>query len=333
MKQPLAQYEVAGATKRFKVNADEDAIHHAHRDVPDRLWDDPGIILESKEDGHRAKMHVFADCNRFDSRCISVDGGLYVENTDSVVHLRDHPMPDLAGSVFDGELIAGKDSNSVGHALGSHATEEEKLAIDYVVFDLLIYRGRDVRSQPTRVRREMLELCFRDMSIGECPNIILIPQPVMTPEQKRARLVSALLSGAEGVMLKDMSQPYGKGWTKVKREAHYDVIITGYEAAREKSMKKGDDEETDTKYHRLGWIGKVLFSQYVDGRLVEFGKASGFDDATRKEISENKEAFLGRVFEVAAQERFPSGKLRHPRFKRFRPDKPAPECIYRQDEV
>ena len=332
-RQPLPQIEVAGATRRFKVSADPETIAIAWQGVPDSVWNDPRIVFEPKEDGHRFKLHVTQDCNRFDSRGLSVNGGLFVEKTDHVSHLRDYPMPDLVGSVFDGELVAGKDSNAVAHALGSLASTDERLDVNYVVFDILFYKGRDVRPQPDEVRRGILDICFRDMSIGECPNILLVPRPVMTPEEKKQRLVAALLAGSEGIMLKDTRAPYGKGWTKVKREATYDVIVMGYSPPKQKSRKKGDVEETITKRAANGWVGAIKFGQYVDGTLVEFGQTSGMTDALLQEISLDKEAFLGRVMEISAQERFPSGKFRHPRFKRWRTDKSARDCVYRKDEV
>ncbi len=133
---PLAQYEVASASKRFKID-DENNPCAA---VPESVWNDPKVIVEKKMDGYRFRLHIFNDINRLDSRRQSVNGGLYVEKTDSAPNIRDVKLSDLTGTVLDGELVAGKDSNNVAHALGSRATEEEKLNIRYVVFDILILK-------------------------------------------------------------------------------------------------------------------------------------------------------------------------------------------------
>jgi ATP-dependent DNA ligase len=299
------------------------------------VWDDPHTIVERKLDGHRFKLHICHGINRLDSRRPSVNGGLYVEKTDNAPAIRDFPLPDLDGTVLDGELVAGEDSNSVAHALGSHASDAERSALHYVVFDILFFRGRDVRDRSDAVRRALLEKCFSSTSLAHAPMIRLMPRPAsMTPDEKKRVLIEALAAGEEGVMIKDTTRPYGKGWTKVKREARYDVVVMGYAPPKEKSIKKGQAEATITKRAANGWVGAIIFGQYVDGRLVEFGQTSGMDDATLEDVSRNRDAYIGRVFEISAQERFPSGKFRHPRFERFRDgEKLAHDCIYRPDEV
>lgn len=331
-RRPLVQLEVAGTSGRYKITDRNDPA----RSVPDKIWDNPRTVVERKLDGHRFKMHLFEDGNRFDSRRASVNGGLYVEKTDNAPHLRDLLVPELAGTVLDGELVAGIDSNTVAHALGSHATPEEKAAIGYVAFDILFYKGDDVRQRTDAVRRELLRLIFEKTSIGRTGAVRLMPRKAsMTPDEKKRVLVEALEAGEEGVMVKDTGMPYGKGWTKVKEEARYDVIVMGYAAPKEKSLKKGDLQETETKFHKNGWIGAIVFGQYLGGKLVEFGQTSGMDEAVRRTVSEDREGHIGRVFEIAAQERFPgTGKFRHPRFLRWRDGEKLPEdCIYSPDEM
>lgn len=329
---PLQQLEVAAATRRYKVSAD--VVKEAWRCVPDSYWNDPNHVVERKLDGHRFKLHVMSDGNRLDSRRISDVTGAYVEKTDNVPHIRDSIMCDLAGTVFDGEICAGKDSNSVAHALGSHADETEKSSVKYVIFDILFFKGLDVRMKSDKVRRTLLELCFNRFSVKDVERIELMPRSLsMTPDQKKAVLVAALEANEEGVMMKDITKPYGSGWTKIKKKATFDVVVMGYAPPKEKSLKKGQAQETETKYFKNGWIGAIIFGQYVNGTLVECGQTSGFDDSIRKAVSENKESFLGKPFEIEAQERFSTGKFRHPRFIRWRDDKSAFDCVYRPDEV
>lgn len=120
-------------------------------------------------------------------------------------------------------------------------------------------------------------------------------------------------------------------------------------------------EVSESRLAKNGWIGAIRFGQYKrvtegdnlvdayeqakkngdmfavyeqDGDenahyvLTYCGSMSGMDDALRKEISENKERFLGRVVEVLANEREETGKFRHPRFVQLRDDKPAKQCIW-----
>jgi ATP-dependent DNA ligase len=327
---PLMQVEVAGATKRFKVIDDGDPCSC----VPETMWRDPNVIAEPKSDGHRFKLHIFQDLNRIDSRRPSVESGLYVERTDAVPHIRDLAVPQLAGTILDGELCAGKDSNSVAHALGSLATNEERRQLHYVIFDILFFKGNDVRDRQDRVRRELIELCKKNF-FQESEIIRLMPRPINPSlESKKQVLIDAMSTGQEGIMLKDISQPYGKGWSKVKREARYDVVVVGYTDPKPTSKKKGQEHETITRFAAAGLIGAIVFGQYVDGKLVEMGQCSGMTDDVRVAVSRDKNKHLGQVFEIAAQERFPSGKFRHPRFMRWRSgEKLAKDCIYRPDEV
>lgn len=326
----LKQLDVAGAKKRYKIVSESDPCSC----VPDSVWNDKNVIVEEKKDGHRFKFHVFSNVNRLDSRRLSVKDNLYVEKTDNAPILRDLDLSDLDGTIFDGEIVAGKDSNSVAHALGSHATDEEKASIGYVIFDILYFKGVDVRDKKDSVRRALIEKCFAESSLSKHINkISLIERSYLTSQQKKDLLVKTLSADGEGIMLKDTTQPYGSGWSKVKREARYDVIVIGYDDPKQFSTKKGDSGETETKYFKLGWIGAIKFGQYFDGKIKACGQTSGMSDDVRKLVSENKEDYLGRVFEVAAQERFGNGMMRHPRFIRWREDKNAVDCIYKEDEI
>jgi ATP-dependent DNA ligase len=65
-------------------------------------------------------------------------------------------------------------------------------------------------------------------------------------------------------------------------------------------------------------LGKVLVKQ-ENGVAGEVG--SGFNDADREYIWNNKDKFLGRKIECKFQELTDDGKMRFPIFLRFRDDK------------
>jgi ATP-dependent DNA ligase len=128
------------------------------------------------------------------------------------------------------------------------------------------------------------------------------------------------LAGGEGMMVKNTTARYvGKrstAWLKVKVEETLDAVITGYKPGQGKYF---------------GTIGAIVFSQFdADGNLVERGACSGMDDATRYEIGNNRDEFLGKVIEVKhfgyVSEAEVDG-LRHPNFVRFRTDKAAKDCV------
>lgn len=97
-----------------------------------------------------------------------------------------------------------------------------------------------------------------------------------------------------------------------------------------------------TKPYALGWVGAVEFGVYkkvgnYDGivghdvmQLVKVGECRGFTDADLIYIKENQKELIGKVMEVKAQGIIDetTGSLRHPRFNRWRYDKPASECTF-----
>ena len=103
-------------------------------------------------------------------------------------------------------------------------------------------------------------------------------------------LAEAMHLGIEGWVLKD-----GPNWYKLKPVLSVDLAVTGF--------KPGHG-----KYR--GTVGALICGNI---------SVSGMDDETRRRISPGD---LGRVCEVAYQYVTSLGKLRHPRFIRWRDDLP-----------
>lgn len=133
-------------------------------------------------------------------------------------------------------------------------------------------------------------------------------QASQSPEHdcKMLEKLNPHLKRLEGVVLRD-----GKGgvW-KWKRERTIDLIVTGTQDGR-------------GKYE--GLIGSLVCATN-DG--VERANVSGFDDSIRALPPDRME---GMIVEVKYQCVGANGRLRHPRFVRFRPDKRASECGPEQD--
>jgi len=126
----------------------------------------------------------------------------------------------------------------------------------------------------------------------------------------------------EGLMFKNVNAIYKPGKTpencsmKCKKEITFEAVISGYTAG-------------SGKYQDL--VGSICFSLYNDdGILVECGKVSGFDDATRIAVSQDRNGYIGRVIEVHAMEQITSTTFRHPVFYSFRSDKDPKRCDMHQ---
>ena len=114
--------------------------------------------------------------------------------------------------------------------------------------------------------------------------------------------------GIEGWVLKQrIKYP---SWFKLKLVDTYDLIVTGLKPAEAGKF--------------AGLVGALLCSAYINGQLEEVAAVSGMDDTTRMALSEKD---IGRVVEVRANMIASQGRLRHPRFIRWRDDKNASECI------
>ena len=119
----------------------------------------------------------------------------------------------------------------------------------------------------------------------------------------------------EGWVLKNFN--YDEWW-KVKPTKSVDCVVTGF-------------KDGDGKY--IGLVGSLLCSAYIDGEteLTEIARVSGMTDDQRLDIDEKKD--LGRVVEVEYQDIGNGGRLIHPRFTRWRDDKPATECRYAKEDL
>ena len=110
-----------------------------------------------------------------------------------------------------------------------------------------------------------------------------------------------------------------------------------------------------TKPFYYGWFGTVAFGVKIDSQDVEYltsvnkkafkdlefttvngmkvlivGECAGFDDISKEKFTKNPELIVGKCIEVRCNEVFKkTGKLRHPRFMRLRPDKDISTCIFR----
>lgn len=115
---------------------------------------------------------------------------------------------------------------------------------------------------------------------------------------------------AEGVVYKNGNL---LDWAKEKRIATLDAVVT-------------DVLDGNGKY--AGLVGALELS--VEGRKV--ARCSGMTDAERITMGDQDWDLLkGRVVEVAYQYVGAGGRLRHPRFVRWRDDKRVDECKLDQD--
>lgn len=122
----------------------------------------------------------------------------------------------------------------------------------------------------------------------------------------QATLSRFVAMGYEGVVLKESNL---LGWHKLKAVQTVDLVCTGIEPGQ-------------GKY--IGQVGALKGSIWPNR---EVASVSGMDDVERASLGSH---VIGRVFEVEYQYVGSQGRLRHPRFVRWRDDKQPYECTEEQ---
>ncbi len=232
--------------------------------------------------------------------------------------------------VIDGEACVvderGRPSFSALQAWLAGGTAPARIA--YAVFDLLWLDGRDLRSDPIEVRRELLEklvlghgapLCLSRAVEGEVSALLRVAKE----------------GGLEGLVAKRKGSPYVAGrsghWLKMRFDHRQDCAIAGW------LPLAGTKDD----------VGALLLAIADAGSLVYAGRVgTGFDARTRRDLARQIGAGDGvpsvqgaprikdahwvvpaLVAECAFSEWTRDGSMRHPRFLRLRDDKTPLECI------
>jgi ATP-dependent DNA ligase len=269
--------------------------------------------------------------------------------------------------VLDGELVIARDGALDFEALQQRihpaASRIAKLAQEtpasVVFWDVLCEGDRDLRAQPFRERRRVLE----SLLARARPPLHLTP---VTGDRAVAADWFRRFEGAglDGVMAKPAADPYQPGkraMLKVKHERECDCVVAGFR------WHKGGEGSA---------VGSLLLGLYdEDGTLQHVGVAASFTAAKRRELVSTlapyrKDALAGHPWRdwagadagsqrmPGAQSRWSQGKdlaweplrpelvvevaydhmqgsrFRHTaHFRRWRPDKPPRECTYAQLET
>jgi DNA ligase D-like protein (predicted ligase)/DNA ligase D-like protein (predicted 3'-phosphoesterase) len=203
----------------------------------------------------------------------------------------------------------------------------------YVVFDILEKDGKPLISLPLMERKRILA-----DSLKEGTNVLLND---FIEEKGEAYFKSAIEKGLEGIVAKNKDSHYEEGlrtgsWLKIKKLKTCDCVIFGY--------TRGNETREAT-------FGALLLGLYdKSGQPVYVGKVgTGFTQEMLRKMSDKFEKLKTDtapfkpekgdvvtwlkpklVAEIAYQVVTADVKLRMPRFKRLREDKPPEECTLDQ---
>jgi len=190
------------------------------------------------------------------------------------------------------------------------------------VFDAIPYDDfeKGICRDPQHQRSYNLRGLFGHFA--DCPNIKRLDywEADLDTEEGRTKLDDmrdkAAELGLEGVMVKDANAPYEckrtASWLKIKPNITVDLKVIDIEPGT------GRNE---------GRLGALVCEGTDDGRRINVNVGSGYSDALRDAIWNNRSGVLGHTVEVKAdavtQNQDGSYSLRFPRFVRFRGFEPG----------
>jgi ATP-dependent DNA ligase len=300
-------------------------------------------VAEKKYDGARCLAYFRKDGISYLSSRHSKRTGEYVDHAKHLPHLQ-AVMPELEGTVVDGELIAPVHEATYDgvRMVGTlpitlamlNASPEKSVRMQqalgkmrYVVFDCLKLMGKDLRELPFYQRRQFLCQVL-GMVRWPLPYEGSICYAFKSADELRTLFENAVHMGFEGLMLKDLDATYyapsvgarSKGLIKWKKTVTYDGFITGFILG-----ERGD----------AGLVGALLISGYDEsGKVREFAAVGNIERIRQIEMTEVgpdgqprlKQEYYGKVIEVRGQELTKNMRIRHANLMRWRPDKSPDEC-------
>lgn len=292
----------------------------AYQDVlPERCW---GWSAQKKEDGNRESLQFgrtrnwLVGRNRKDKlKGVDKAGGFMVH--DDVTWVNELVVPDLAGTLLDGEL------EWPGHGAAEISTAKAKgktAELQYVVFDCLFYKGTDLRRFLLRER-----LKFVQKVVDELKNSRIAPCQTFVTVTKE-RVAELFKAGWEGVVFKDLESRYDdpapKCWFKCKSESNVDVFITGVTEGKSNGSPKAG-----IKPKPNGKVATFEVSLFDKGKIRKVGMMTNLPEKVQNEGLLGFSQYEFKVAEATVSG-FDGRAFRWVRFKRFRDDKTPRDCEY-----
>jgi ATP-dependent DNA ligase len=224
-------------------------------------------------------------------------------------------------SALDGEIVIAQkgklDFDAMQLRLHPAESRIRKLSAEipaqFIVFDILLWRGKPLHELPLAKRRRELE--------RKAAKFTLSPY-TRDPKDAERWLDRLEAAGLDGVVAKRLDQPYlpgsRDGVVKVKKHKTADCVIVGF-----RYSEKGE-----------GRISTLLLGLYNDkGELDFIGHTSGFPAAVRRELEETLPKM--RAPGVISDSRVPGGQSRWSRGKEldWNPVRPELVCEVRFDKL
>lgn len=186
-------------------------------------------------------------------------------------------------------------------------------AFVYYMFDLYSNKGYLDRID---------DMCNAD--IDEKCVYRLVPEVIENETELLEYEEQQLAKGFEGIMVRTANSPYKFGRStrkegyllKIKRFTDSEAVIIGFVERMHNGNEATKDAfgRTERSSHKanmvpMGTLGALMVRDVKSG--VEFEVGTGFDDAQRKDIWDNRDTWMGKIIKYKSQK---SGEKDRPRF-------------------
>lgn len=291
----------------------------------DEPFDRENWLFEIKWDGYRAVASKHGAKIELYSRNHTDFSAKYAPVVEAL-HSLEHD------AILDGEIVVTDSDGVARFEWLQNWHRHPRGTLQYQVFDLISYNGRDIRTMPLTQRRALLKTLLPAGGVLRFSDAV---------EQKGQALFKEMQHrGLEGMIAKRADSPYkenirGMDWLKIKTHLRQEVVIGGF---------------TEPKGSRK-YIGSLLVGVYQDGEFVYVGHSGGgIPDDQRKELYQRLQK-LERVSspftpkpkpnapvhwvapnivcEMSFSEWTSDGFMRQPKFEGLRDDK-SPTTIHRE---
>jgi bifunctional non-homologous end joining protein LigD len=298
----------------------------------DKVPGDEGWVYELKYDGVR----LLCRCDGDDVRCISRNGLDWTHKVGPVVEAL--AKLKLPGAWVDGELIVTDPNGRSDFSLLQHILEQGRLSeLQFCAFDLLYWKGEDLRRRPLGERKARLDAAFAKLPDR---NVIRLADQIHSDSaQLIARVCNQHL---EGLVAKKVDSIYSGGrsgdWLKIKchREQEFVVggaaFLPGRGTGTFSSLLVGVKSGNGLKYAgRVGGGFSAGEREQWRARVQQLEqKRSPFDRLPDKRSGEIWHWMKPRlVIQVAFADWTQDGILRQPRYLGMRQDR-DPKTVVRE---
>lgn len=294
--------------------------------VAEKPFNGDSWLFEIKWDGYRAIAEVYHDQVHLYSRNLK---SFQAQFPDIVKALQELDTD----AIFDGEIVVFNENGDCDFQSLQNYQRGEEGDLRYYVFDLLYYKGRDLRQTPLIERKQLLRK--------------LIPKDVEAIVQYSSHVIGqgikcfalAQERKLEGIIAKKCQSDYisrrSSSWLKFKICARQEAVICGFTAP------KGGRKH----------FGALILGLYDEGRLRHIGHVgTGFDDKSLSLIFQKLRPLIkGQcpfamapatntkptwvqpklLCEASFTEWTKEGQMRHPVFRGLREDKAA-KAVHRE---